>query len=82
MVEDQVEPSTREFPLKFAKTPRGAGAKGGLLGVGPRPNLSSTGCIWKPAGIVIPAEGLTGSDIAPGVSLSNRRIRREVSMET
>jgi hypothetical protein len=39
--------------------------------------LSSTGCIWKPAGIVIPAPGLTGPDIAPGVRLSNRKIRSE-----
>jgi hypothetical protein len=74
----RLNPVPAKFPLKFAKTPRGAGAREGLLGVGPGPNLSSTGCIWKLAGIVIPAPGLTGPEIAPGVSLSNRRIRREV----
>ena len=73
----RLNPVPAKFPLKFAKTPREAGAGEGLLGVGPGPNLSSTGCIWKPAGIVIPAPGLTEPDIAPGVRLSNRKIRSE-----
>jgi hypothetical protein len=78
----RLKPVPAKFPLKFAKTPREAAAEGGLLGMGLGSNLSSTGCIWKPAGILIPAGELTGSDIAPGASLSNWRMRREVSMET